>query len=593
MRQRRAPLQRRDPVSWPANPPAGRPERAATTARLRIPQGAVARAPGKIPVKKPPPRIRGFPVRLAPGKLAAMAARLAPLLALVIVALATARPPAAHGAAKSVACEAVPAYTPVRSTRLAGRTHGLDTTATRLLVYACRGGRWYAAPEGGQPAVALAGDGAWSTTIPLPPTTSPLTNLSVLAVPTSFVPGPVDGAEWIPDTITEAALASAEAVCLNPERRNLRWAGLDWWVKYATGNPGPNAYSHSAENVFVDAEGNLHLRITRTEDPNLTAKGYSWACAEIVTYRTLGYGRYTLRTATSCDALDPNAIFGFFTWSDGTLDPRNREMDIEWARWGDPARPTNAQFVVQPSGASGNLRRLALPSAATELEQWFTWQPDPAAAWAIDPRRVAFGATDGATVLEWTYPADVPAGREPAVPESRDEHVDIDLWLCKGAGAEFARPARDEPVEVVVRSFSFTGYDNDADGMPDTWERAHGLAPHDPADAPRDDDGDSASNRDEFLADTDPADGASVFRITRCTLAGTTPEITFTTRPEKYYDLESTTDLAANWSPVPGCTDLASTSGTCIARTPVPAAGSRLFYRVAVHPRQVPPLPKP
>lgn len=46
--------------------------------------------------------------------------------------------------------------------------------------------------------------------------------------------------------------------------------------------------------------------------------------------------------------------------------------------------------------------------------------------------------------------------------------------------------------------------DSDFDGMPDAWERKHGLDPDDPADGPRDADGDGYSNLEEYLNGTDP-----------------------------------------------------------------------------------------
>lgn len=46
--------------------------------------------------------------------------------------------------------------------------------------------------------------------------------------------------------------------------------------------------------------------------------------------------------------------------------------------------------------------------------------------------------------------------------------------------------------------------DADHDGMPDAWETQHGLDPADPADGPRDADGDGYTNVEEFLNGTDP-----------------------------------------------------------------------------------------
>jgi len=46
--------------------------------------------------------------------------------------------------------------------------------------------------------------------------------------------------------------------------------------------------------------------------------------------------------------------------------------------------------------------------------------------------------------------------------------------------------------------------DADRDGMPDSWETAHGLNPRDPADAVNDADGDGYTNVEEYLNGTDP-----------------------------------------------------------------------------------------
>ena len=48
--------------------------------------------------------------------------------------------------------------------------------------------------------------------------------------------------------------------------------------------------------------------------------------------------------------------------------------------------------------------------------------------------------------------------------------------------------------------------DADADGLPDEWERRHGLNPSDASDANADADGDSFTNLEEYRAKTDPKD---------------------------------------------------------------------------------------
>ena len=55
--------------------------------------------------------------------------------------------------------------------------------------------------------------------------------------------------------------------------------------------------------------------------------------------------------------------------------------------------------------------------------------------------------------------------------------------------------------------------DTDRDGLPDDWEIAHGLSITNSADAALDRDGDGVSNREEYLAGTDPDDPKSFLHI--------------------------------------------------------------------------------
>ena len=68
--------------------------------------------------------------------------------------------------------------------------------------------------------------------------------------------------------------------------------------------------------------------------------------------------------------------------------------------------------------------------------------------------------------------------------------------------------------------FDLPGRDTDGDGMPNAWERLHGLSENDPGDADADADGDGMSNRAEYLADTDPLSAASRLELTSCERQG-------------------------------------------------------------------------
>lgn len=206
----------------------------------------------------------------------------------------------------------------------------------------------------------------------------------------------------------------------------LWFAGYPWTVKSSASvvGPGPNRFSDSPQNVWVDAAGQLHLRITKRDG--------QWQCAEVILGRSLGYGTYSFDIASPVGGLDPNAVLGLFTWDDAPAD-NHREIDIEFARWGVAAAPTNAQYVVQPAGP-GRWNRFAQPQAAASRHS-FTWAP----------KQVDFLSTavPGPAIASWRY-----AGR--GIPRAGAERARINLWLDRGRA-----PTDGAEIEVVLSHFSF------------------------------------------------------------------------------------------------------------------------------------------
>lgn len=86
--------------------------------------------------------------------------------------------------------------------------------------------------------------------------------------------------------------------------------------------------------------------------------------------------------------------------------------------------------------------------------------------------------------------------------------------------------------------------DNDGDGIPDAWERAHDLNPNLASDALEDFDGDGARNLLEFLAGTDPRDPQSVFRIAAFGLRAGKPVIQIQSVVGQSYWLQTTDNFA-------------------------------------------------
>lgn len=220
-------------------------------------------------------------------------------------------------------------------------------------------------------------------------------------------------------------------------RADLRWvrfSGYDWWVKSSAGlaGPGPNYFSDSTNNVWVDAQGQLHLKITY--------RSGQWQCAEVVSNRSFGYGSYRFALASSVGYLDANAVLGLFTWSDNAADA-HREIDVECSRWGNASDSNNAQFVVQPYDATGHLVRFAVPPSQTNATHCFTWETNRL---TFQSQRGSYAPNPdpGAVLRSWTYTL--------GAPPSGDENVRLNLWLFRGAA-----PAGNQEVEVILPSFQF------------------------------------------------------------------------------------------------------------------------------------------
>jgi hypothetical protein len=218
--------------------------------------------------------------------------------------------------------------------------------------------------------------------------------------------------------------------------RLISFSGHTWAVKSSvesnkvwTAGPGDNYFSANTDNVWVDKEGRLHLKITKADG--------RWQCAEIRNLNKTGYGSYSFSLAPGFEQLDPNVVLGMFTYDDdmppeteSEIFKYTREIDIEYSRWGD-LNSDNGQFVIQPYTEPGNRYRFNMLCNGQESTHRFQWYSE----------KIAFNVAynDGTDVASWTY-----TGQN--LPNLGLETCRINLWLTDPNG-----PTNQKGAEVVIQ----------------------------------------------------------------------------------------------------------------------------------------------
>ncbi len=215
----------------------------------------------------------------------------------------------------------------------------------------------------------------------------------------------------------------------------IQFSGYQWDVRSGTGGPGPNTWDPA--NVWVDAQGALHLKIT--------AQGGAWSCAEVSTKKRFGFGRYQFQVISPLDQLDRNVVLGLFNYPtpDVGVDGTN-EIDIEFARWGDEANPPG-NYTVWPAqaGLAPRTHPFSFALDGTYTTHRFTWSS----------RRIFFQSLYGHRndnrnrFASWVYRPSAYAKYIPQKPMP----VHLNLWLFQGLP-----PTDGQEVEAIVKSFKFT-----------------------------------------------------------------------------------------------------------------------------------------
>jgi hypothetical protein len=313
---------------------------------------------------------------------------------------------------------------------LRGKVFGVDPNGYSVAVYIYVSG-WWTKPYLNQPLTPIAGDGTWTCDITTGGTDQYATQIIAFLVPNGYQPPLSQGEQCLLSELYQHPYVEA----IRYEK--ISFAGYNWWVKrhYERVGPGPNYFSDHQENVWVDTNGYLHLRIIQ--------KDGKWYCSEVIADSSFGYGTYIFTIQGRVDSLDENIVLGLFTWEDCVPQYHYREIDIEFSRWGNPAN-NNAQFVVQPWDTPGNMFRFnvdlaAHPNVTTHI---FTWSQDNINFRSYYGDFCIVPPTEN-IVSSWSYTGN-------NVPPEGGENPRINFWLVNGNA-----PNNGQDAEIVIKSFKY------------------------------------------------------------------------------------------------------------------------------------------
>ena len=217
--------------------------------------------------------------------------------------------------------------------------------------------------------------------------------------------------------------------------KKINFSGYVWEVRSGDGGPGSNHWS--SDNVWVDENGYLHLKITQQNG--------IWYCAELYTTTSLGFGDYEFYVINRIDLFDRNIVFGLFNYPTPSIGPdKTNEIDIEIARWGNSNYP-NGNFTVFPTipGLKQDFKTFDFSLNGDYTTHKFVWTSKEIYFQSFH----GHGNDQQQQIADWPYKPEESYKYIPQQPLP----IHINLWLFEGQP-----PTDSKEVEVIVSKFQFT-----------------------------------------------------------------------------------------------------------------------------------------
>ncbi len=315
---------------------------------------------------------------------------------------------------------------------LTGLVHAVDPLGYEVAVYIyLEELGWWTKPDLPCSGIPIRPDSSWEADITTAADDIYATAICAFLIPNGLECPSIAGDPDLPDSLFDMCV---DAACTTRVMRTVLYSGYEWDVRRSCwrSEPGPNYFSNGVDNVWVDGQDRLHLKVRRGDR--------LWYCSEVILKQPLGYGTYVFQVDTKVGDLDPNVVLGLFVYDSGAWEVFNREMDIEFGRWGNASYP-NAQFVIQPWEVMGNIYQWMLPPSQKASTHSFCWTSDSV---RFESARGHQSSPPFDSVLDtWTY---TNAG---GIPEPGDERVTLNLWLF-----ESLPPLNGIEPEVIITNFA-------------------------------------------------------------------------------------------------------------------------------------------
>lgn len=219
--------------------------------------------------------------------------------------------------------------------------------------------------------------------------------------------------------------------CHAESGKKILFSGYEWVAKSGRYGPGNNDWL--ADNVWVDKDGFLHLKITYREG--------RWYCAELRSVESFTYGSYQFFIIGEIDQLDPNIVLGLFVYPAEDNPDLDNEIDIEFTRWGEIAGPIGNYTVA----ATEKTYSFDFSLEGSYTAHNFIWNEGNVLFQSF------FGhiVKDGAKIQQWSYESEKFEGKK-VVPPVR---VHMNLWLFRGEP-----PLNGKEQEIIIKRFIFSPY---------------------------------------------------------------------------------------------------------------------------------------